>query len=97
MSFTDGKFVLTNHISQNFLSAENFPEWKWDLKFTREISINISLRTGPTGLGYAQHLNRSRGSHEATCSYIREKHGMDLWAHGLVDSKFKNLKLINNS
>ena len=35
LSFTDGKFVLTNHVSQNFLSAENFPEWKWDLKFTR--------------------------------------------------------------
>jgi hypothetical protein len=51
--------VLTNHISQNFLSVENFPEWKWDLKFTREIFINISLRTGPTGLGYAQHLNHA--------------------------------------
>ena len=29
--FSDGKFVSTNHISQNFLSAENFPEWKWAL------------------------------------------------------------------
>ena len=26
--FSDGKFVSANHILQNFLSAENFPEWK---------------------------------------------------------------------
>jgi hypothetical protein len=24
-----------NHILQNFLSAENFPEWKWALRFWR--------------------------------------------------------------
>jgi hypothetical protein len=29
--FSDGKFVLANHILQIFLSAENFPEWKWAL------------------------------------------------------------------
>jgi hypothetical protein len=27
--FSDGKFVSANHILQNFLSAENFPEWKF--------------------------------------------------------------------
>jgi hypothetical protein len=27
--FSDGKFVSANHILQNFLSAENFPERKW--------------------------------------------------------------------
>jgi hypothetical protein len=27
--FSDGKFVSANHILQNFLSAKNFPEWKW--------------------------------------------------------------------
>ena len=27
--FSDGKFVSANHILQNFVSAENFPEWKW--------------------------------------------------------------------
>jgi hypothetical protein len=26
--FSDGKFVSANHLLQNFLSAENFPEWK---------------------------------------------------------------------
>jgi tRNA A37 threonylcarbamoyltransferase TsaD len=26
--FSDGKFVSANHILQNFLSAEKFPEWK---------------------------------------------------------------------
>jgi hypothetical protein len=26
---TAGKFVSANHILQNFLSAENFPECKW--------------------------------------------------------------------
>jgi hypothetical protein len=29
--FSEGNFVLANHILQNFLSAENFPEWKWAL------------------------------------------------------------------
>jgi hypothetical protein len=29
--FSDGKFVSANQILQNFLSAENFPEWKWRL------------------------------------------------------------------
>jgi MarR-like DNA-binding transcriptional regulator SgrR of sgrS sRNA len=29
--FSDGKFVSANQIVQNFLSAENFPEWKWAL------------------------------------------------------------------
>jgi hypothetical protein len=28
-NFQDGKFVSANQIVQNFLSAENFPEWKW--------------------------------------------------------------------
>jgi hypothetical protein len=27
--FSDGKFVSANHILQNFLSAQNFPECKW--------------------------------------------------------------------
>jgi hypothetical protein len=27
-NFSDGKFVSANHILQNFLSVENFPEWK---------------------------------------------------------------------
>jgi hypothetical protein len=27
------KFVSANHILQNFLSAENFPEWKWAFTF----------------------------------------------------------------
>jgi hypothetical protein len=27
--FSDDKFVSTDHILQKFLSAENFPEWKW--------------------------------------------------------------------
>jgi hypothetical protein len=27
--FSDGKFVSANHILQIFLSAENFPVWKW--------------------------------------------------------------------
>jgi hypothetical protein len=27
--FSHGKFVSANHILQIFLSAENFPEWKW--------------------------------------------------------------------
>jgi hypothetical protein len=30
--FSDGKFVSANHILQNFLSAENFPEWKWTFR-----------------------------------------------------------------
>jgi hypothetical protein len=30
--FSDGKFVSANHILQNFLSAENFLEWKWTFK-----------------------------------------------------------------
>jgi hypothetical protein len=28
--FPDGKFMSANHILQIFLSAENFPEWKWE-------------------------------------------------------------------
>ena len=33
--FFDGKFVSAgNHILQNIL-AENFPEWKWTLRFWR--------------------------------------------------------------
>jgi hypothetical protein len=33
--FPTEKFVLANHILQNFLSAEKFPEWKWDFKLAR--------------------------------------------------------------
>jgi hypothetical protein len=75
--FSDGKFVLTNYISQNF------PEWKWDLKFTREISINISLRTGPTGLGYAQHLNHAELVTRLLVVILGKN--MD-WTCGLMDS-----------
>ena len=30
--FSDGKFISANYILQYFLSAENFPEWKWALR-----------------------------------------------------------------
>ena len=74
--------MLTNHISQNFLSAENFPEWKWVLKFTHEISINISQRTGPTGLGGAQHLNHTEVTRLLVVILGKN---MD-WTCGLMDS-----------
>jgi hypothetical protein len=38
--FSDGKFVSANHILQNFLSAENFPEWKWAFKTVNEWGIS---------------------------------------------------------
>ena len=34
--FSDVKFMSANHISQNFLSAENFPEWKWAFRPNQE-------------------------------------------------------------
>jgi hypothetical protein len=34
--------VSANHILQNFLSAENFPEWKWTLKPTVSLSFVMS-------------------------------------------------------
>jgi hypothetical protein len=39
--FSDGKFVSANHILQNVLSAENFPEWKWAL---RDLILFHSIR-----------------------------------------------------
>jgi hypothetical protein len=39
---TDRKFVSANHILQNFLSAENFPEWKWAFKARLHFSAAIS-------------------------------------------------------
>jgi hypothetical protein len=33
LQFSDGKFVSVNHILQNVLSAENFPQWKWAFIF----------------------------------------------------------------
>jgi hypothetical protein len=27
---SNGKFLSAKHTLQNFLSAENFPEWKWE-------------------------------------------------------------------
>jgi hypothetical protein len=39
--FSDGKFVSANHISQIFLSAENFLEWKWALRGTVQDRYNI--------------------------------------------------------
>jgi hypothetical protein len=37
--FPTEKFVSANHILQNFLSAENFPEWKSALRWFRSFSL----------------------------------------------------------
>jgi hypothetical protein len=41
--FSNGKFVSANHILRNFLSAENFPEWKWTLYSAFAIDCNICV------------------------------------------------------
>ena len=55
--FSDGKFVSANDILQNFLSAENFPEWKW--AFKASVNSNTFLFTFIPCVG--RRASRGRG------------------------------------
>ena len=42
--------MSANQISQNFLSAENFPEWKWAFKL---VKVRLPVCTGLQNLKYS--------------------------------------------
>ena len=39
--------MLANHILQNFLSAENFPEWKWAFSIIIIKKVSFALKLLP--------------------------------------------------
>jgi hypothetical protein len=59
--FSNVKFVSANHISQNFLSVENFPEWKWAFTDNMQyVCLKNILSTRSNKIVLAENINYLR-------------------------------------